>query len=453
MSREEKDQNVIVTPVVSDAVREAIEENVVEAGEWPEAKWWEVFDSIELAKLVEKALEANPSLGVAESRIEVLSGEAGIVRSKLLPLISFDYEQEWELLSKYGLYKALNPLISRNANLIDMGFNFSYEFDFWRKNRNRFESALGFVKAAEAEKAQVALLVTTALAQGYFALKTNLVRKELLEELMEVRRGVNGLQDLLAKNALLSNIPPALSAENVEEVQKMLDGIEMEITFNRTVIARLTGVGPEEVPEISSHLPPLPKKLEVPDNVSLDLVARRPDLMAAIWKMEATAAAVGAAKADYLPNIDLGGLLGLESIGFEKLFQGGTTGLFPAIHLPVFTGGKIKSNVKKKRAEFDEAVYSYNERLLESVSQVVDNLALTSAIFKEKASQDKVVKLANFRLTLTELRMQQGLDNRLQVLAQKEKVLEKKLDDVELVYGQYVAAIKLIKSLGGGYGK
>ncbi len=175
--------------------------------------------------------------------------------------------------------------------------------------------------------------------------------------------------------------------------------------------------------------------------------------MAQIWRVEALAHEVGAAKADFFPNINLTAFTGLESVLYSLLFRGNseTGGLQPAIHLPIFTAGAIRANIEAKKAAFDEAVYEYNNLLLRSSKEVADLLVIVETVFKQKHKQNQIVGNAKSRYELTKLRKEKGLDNTLQTLAYQDSLIQKQLEDVNLLYSQYLATIKLIKALGGGY--
>ena len=369
------------------------------------------------------------------------------------PLLFFDADETWQYLSKHGLYRILNPKVPLNANLVDLTLSFSYEFDFWGQNRNLFRAALGTYKAQEAEAAEVKLITTTAVAQAYFALKTNLVRKRLFEALYAVRYEVFNLQSLLRDEALLSKLQPLLSEEVLLEAEKLLYGIEQEIETDKHLLNILIGLGPDNPLHIAAELPPRLENITIPDTLSLDLLSRRPDLMAQIWRVESLANEVGAAKADFYPNINLTAFGGLESVLYRFLFnsESKTGGLKPAIHLPIFTAGEIRANVRAKKASFDEAVFAYNQLLLKSASEVADLLVLARATFQQKTDQELIVDAAQTRYDITTLRQLSGLDNQISQYFIEEELILKELDNISLLYTQYLATIKLIKALGGGY--
>jgi NodT family efflux transporter outer membrane factor (OMF) lipoprotein len=453
LSKQQQSENILPAPSVNTSVKNSLETPYFSTGDWPEERWWEIFHSPQLNGLVEIALAKNPSIEAIEKRISFAKETAKIAKAKLFPLLSFDANDNWQHLSHHGLYRALNPTIPVAVNLVDLTLSFSYEFDFWGKYRNLFMAALGRQKAEEAESAQVKLITTAALAQSYFALKANLLKEASYQKLYELRKRVFELQELMQKEALFSRLPPLLSQEDVWEAEKDLSSIREEIAIDRHLINILMGRGPDEAVVVDELMPPLPQTLALPENLSVDLLARRPDLMAQIWRVESLAHDVGAAKAEFFPNVKLNAFLGLESTLFSKLFHGssGTAGVEPAIHLPIFTAGAIRANIQAKKALFDDAVYEYNNLLLKSAQEVADLLAIAKSVFERKQDQLKIVGNAQKRLELTELRKCSGLDSALDEYAFAIALVEKELVNIDLLYSQYLAAVKLIKALGGGY--
>ncbi len=453
LPKQQQTENLITQPTLNQSVNESLETPFFSIGEWPSAEWWEVFNSPELNFLIGVALQQNPSLQEVRRRIEYAKQEAVIARSRLFPFISFDADDDWQYLSKNGLYRALNPNIPIAPNLIDIKLNFSYEFDFWGQNRNLFTAALGEFRAQEAEAQEVKLVITTAVAQSYFALKTNILRKGLFERLAKIREEVLNLQERLRKSALLSALPPLFSQESSRVALQEVVGIDEEIAIDQHLLNALTGNGPDAPLCIDATLAPLPATIAIPRTLSLDLLARRPDLMVQIWRSKALADRVGAAIADFFPNIDITAFVGFESVRALRLFSlsSATFGVKPALHLPIFTAGAIRANVRATKAKFDAAIFEYNNLVLKSAQEVADLLVVAESIFAQKQEQEEIVRAAKARYTIAILRLQKGLDSLLQTYAIEEELIQRELDDVDLLYNQYLAAIRLIKALGGGY--
>lgn len=453
MSKEEQKKDLISPPPLQASIERGLESSYVQVGDWPREKWWEEFDSPLLNTLMEEAIAHNPSLQSVAQRIEQAKQETTIARSRLFPYLFFDWTESWTYLSKNGLYRALNPDVPLNANLVDLTLSFNYEFDFWGKYRNLFRAALGEQKSQQAETAQVELLTTIAVGQAFFALKANLLKEEIYSQLYQVRQAIWELQKQMERSALVSRFEPLLNHEELKESEKWVLTIREEIATVQHQLNVLVGRGPDTPLEIESPLAPFSAKLALPEGLSVDLLSRRPDLMAQIWHVEALAHEVGAAKADYYPNINLVGLLGLESIFYSKLLknQSKTGSLQPALHLPLFTAGAIRANVRSKKAQFEEALFNYNNLILKSSQEVADVLTLIQSIFSQKKCQEEIVQDAMNRLELIDLTLEKGLSTAFEFYALQQEVLFKELADIDLLYGQYLSSLKLIQALGGGY--
>ncbi len=454
MSREEQIQNILPAPSLEASLMDAPKDVFVRNG-WPEPRWWEAYGSEELNRLIGQALSFNPTIQSVESRIAFAKQNAVISGSLLYPIVYFDASDQWEYLSKNGLYRALNPHIALSNQQIDFSLSFSFELDFWGKYRNLYRAALGRAKAAIAEKAEADLITAAALAQAYFALKTNLVRKRLYVELYEVRKNYYELQKTLVDHSLDSILPPLLSQEAVFQAWQWVLGIDEEIAVDRHLVNILAGNGPDEPLELNEdlELPLLPEKLALPETISSELLSRRPDLMAQIWRMDALSREVGAARAEFWPDVNVLGFLGFQSGSWSKLFNWAskTVGATPGLTLPVFTAGAIAANADAKLALYYEAVYQYNDLILKSFQEVADLLAIGRSVYEQKAEQDRIVRNASQRYDVTLLRQKNGLDDDLTVYQFLEEKIQKQLEDIELLYGQYLVSVRLAKALGGGY--
>ena len=89
--------------------------------------------------------------------------------------------------------------------------------------------------------------------------------------------------------------------------------------------------------------------------------------------------------------------------------------------------------------------------LLQSTQEVLDVLAFAKDMYQQKREQDHIVSYAKQDYELTNLREQKGLDSLFNVYLLQEQVIQKRLANVTLLYNQYLASVKLVKALGGGY--
>ncbi|WP_016744679.1 TolC family protein, partial [Rhizorhabdus wittichii] len=193
--------------------------------------------------------------------------------------------------------------------------------------------------------------------------------------------------------------------------------------------------------------------LPVPDALPADLLGRRPDILAARARIEAAEAGRKVARADFYPDIDLKGFIGLQAIGLGALFTGGaaTYGAGPALHLPIFEGGRLKANYKGAVAGIDEAVASYNGAVVGAVRETADALSAIATNAADAAEQHKVVAGLGETVRLDEVRLRTGLGARLDVLDAGDRLLAANQREVDLAADGAAARIRLLVAVGGSF--
>jgi len=368
-------------------------------------------------------------------------------------LLYLNASDEWTYLSQNGLLKKLEPQIPLGHQLTNFALSFFYEFDFWGKNRNLYKAALGERQVAIAETAQAKLVISSALATAFFSLKTALMQKELYEQLHHNREQLLALQERLLTHSITSLFDPLTGEESVLESAQWLEEIEQEIAVKEHLVNVLAGRGPETPLNLGGPLSAPRKELAIPCDLTTGLLARRPDLMAQIWQVESRARKVGAARAGYLPDVSISALLGLQSTSWSSFFSwaSGTATALPALTMPLYTAGAVGAKVCAEKAQFYEAVYHYNEMVLESFQQVADLLAISKAVWNRRKMQEGVVASSTQRSSLMDLRARRGLDGQIEALQERDALLITQIGNIQLLFEQYAASIALYRALGGGY--
>lgn len=432
---------------------EAIKEPFFKRGNWPDSTWWTQFQSQQLDLLMQEALLNNPTLAAFTEKVQVVLENSKMAKAPLFPNLFFNMDEQWGRVSKNGIPYAYNPSLGSIYDVVEFRFNFKYEIDFWGKNRNLLQAALDQLQSSRADRAQAVLMVSTSLAKAYFALQANHQRLKLYEQLLQVRYEKLRLIELLNQRGLLSRIDPATAVEEFEEVNKDIEAIKKEIAQDVYTLNVLRGSLPDQELLIQEEFKSVPKSCQLPSTLSTDLIARRPDLVASIWHIQALVHNLNAAVADYFPRVDLMGFLGQQSFPFKHLFDWNSREgqLEPSIHIPIFRAGEIRANHRKRQAELNQAIYEYNELLLRSLKEASDSISFVKQSYLQKEAQIEIVKQSLYQRKLYQSRQNVGLDGFLPVLESEEKVLQNRLQEVLLNYQQYLSLIQLVKSLGGGY--
>lgn len=453
------DLSRVSAPVPLDKSMElALEREFFEAGGWPSEKWWEMFGDSQLNSLIERALQESPTLQKAIARVAKVEEEARKEKSLLWPKINANYEEQWEYFSKHGFVRSFYPtqpsvVVPATTNQLDLTLNFDYEIDFFGKNRNLFRAALGKARAERAEARQATLMLTTLIAQTYIELQTRLGIREVWKERLEQRNQLFQLSQLRGTNGVEMAIPVLEKEQSIYEVEQTLLRLEKEIALDKHLLATLVGVGPDTDLVLDAPGVIFECALSLPYDLPSDLLARRPDLTAQIWRVEAAAREIGAAKADFYPRVNLIAMAGLQSLSFNQLLDMGSQQgtLNPAVHLPIFTGGRLRANLKGKVASFNEETFLYNKMVLDAAREVADQIVTLSATFDTLGCQVNALETAEEQLALQYSRYQHGVNDYLSVLDKEDNLFTQR----DQLYGYerdyLLAVLGMIKALGGGY--
>jgi NodT family efflux transporter outer membrane factor (OMF) lipoprotein len=193
--------------------------------------------------------------------------------------------------------------------------------------------------------------------------------------------------------------------------------------------------------------------LALPDSLPFDLLARRPDVLAAHSRIIGARAGLAAAKAAFYPDIDLLAFAGTQAIGFDALFRGSarTYGVGPALHLPIFDAGKLRALYRGSAADVDLAVSTYNQTVLEAVRETADQISDIVALNSGLERQQQSLDAAEDAFRLATERYQAGLTTYLSVLTTETEVLSARRERVDLLSQREISRVTLLIDVGGDF--
>lgn len=429
----------------------AIQSGEWAAGDWPDRNWWKEFDDPILSFLIDEALKSSPTLLTVEAQLKAAYQTAIQVSSRLFPEISFDAEDEWQHVSRYGILRGFIPQVYPAVlNETKFGLNFRYEFDFWGKNRALLQAAMGRAGAQFAESLQAELILTTSIATTYIETQLLLKKRGLLQQLEANLKEIEAIR--IERKAIDNALIQLQASSNSLNTKASLVQIDQEISTHIHKLKALSGQTQDA--ELSIPYRPFnPIVLTLPENLSLDLISRRPDLIGQKARVEASGLEIKAAVTDFYPNINLTAFFGLDSFFWDKLFNRKSYNGFidPAIHLPIFTAGRLKAQLREKAELFNQAVHAYDELILAAAQEVADIITNIHRFYKEMEVREKSLQIVKKQSEITERRLKHALDDRISYLTAKNAVLEMELTFTEVEYGKLLSSIELIRALGGGF--
>ncbi len=423
-----------------------------QGGQWPSQNWVDQFNDPQLRALVDEAIKDNPNLQVAFARVRASRAMADVVRGNLYPSVGLDADMTRQRLSEYDMFEG-TPLAGRWFTESKIQLGVSYDLDFWGKNRSALEAALSDDKAMEAESQASRLILSTTVARTYAKLAALYAQRDVAERAIAQRKDLTNLAGQRLRAGLDTQVETTQARANVAAAQTELEQVDEQITLARNQLAALLGKGPDRGLAIARPTLLAQATPKLPNNLTIDLIGRRPDLVAARWRVEAASKDIDVAKAQFLPDISLTAFLGLASIAPENLLLGASRqlGIGPALKLPIFQGGKLRANLRGKYANYDAAVASYNQTLTEALHDTADQITTLHSIDSQITIQRNALSEAERAYSLARTRYSAGLGTQLVVLNAETTVLQQRKLATDLQARRLDAQMALIKALGGGY--
>ncbi|MDF1483977.1 efflux transporter outer membrane subunit [Ramlibacter sp. H39-3-26] len=415
-----------------------------------QAQWWSGFGDAQLDRLVEQALAGSPSLQLAQARLERARAMGEAAGAALRPQVDGSFDVTHQRFSATSMYPP--PLGGSIEDVGSLQLSAGWELDFFGKNRAALDAALGAAQAAQADAQAARVLLASSVVRGYVqwaringqlaVARRTLAQRE--ETLRLVRDRVNaGLDTRMELRQSQGSLP---------EARQQIEALQEQDTLARNAIAALVAepkvTQTLEVPALAAM-----KNIASQAAIPVDLLGRRADIAAARWRVQAATRDVDVARAQFYPNISLGAFIGLSSLGMGQLLQSDSRqwGVGPAIHLPIFEGGRLRANLRGMSADLDAAVASYNAAVLDAVHEAADQIASTQSIARQQTQQRAAQQAAEDAYAIALERYQAGLGNYLQVLNAESSVLAQRRQAVDLAARALDAQAALARALGGGY--
>lgn len=418
--------------------------------QWPQADWWTRYNDPALNGLMAQALDHNLSLQLAQSRLQKAQAAAGLADAATLPQLGLGVDSTRQRFTANGLYPP--PLAGAMQTSSQALLSASHEIDFWHKNHSALQAALSQVQAAEAERQAARVMVSAAVARGYFQLARLVALREVAQASLQQRSQTLALvqQRLLA--GLDTQVELRQAEGNLPLARGEVAQIDEQIALARHALAALLGQGPEAMDALSPRLAPVATPAW-PEALPADLLAHRADISAAKARVQAALGQVDVAKAQFYPNINLNAFAGFASLGLSRWLDAGsqTYGVGPALHLPLFDGGRLRANLRASSADADAAVQSYNQTLLDAARDVADQAASLQSLQVQQREQQAAHAAADAAYALALQRYQAGLSTYLTVLTAENAVLAQRRAATDLKARALELNVALNRALGGGY--
>lgn len=419
---------------------------------WPGDHWWNAYGDPQLDALIEEALRDSPDLQRAEARLRMAGAAVQGAGAALMPEVTGNAAFTEEKQS----YNYLMPRAAVPQDWHDYGratLNLSWELDFWGKNHAALAAATSEQGAAKAEVAEARLILSTSVASAYAELVHLFSVRDSAEAALAIRtktvelfrdRYKHGLENL----ASLRQVEAKRAAAQGE-----LLAVEERIALQRNGIAALLGAGPDRGLAITRPTAQFANADGLPANLALELLGRRPDMVAAKLRTEAAAKRIDVQKAGFYPSVNLMAFVGFQSLGINNLTKSGSDmgAVGPAISLPIFNTERLQGQFRGARAEYDAAVATYDGTLANALHEVADAVTSRRALDGELAAARAAVDAAREAHSIVSRRYQGELATYLDVLVAEDARIAAERAQADIETRALVLDVALVRALGGGY--
>jgi multidrug efflux system outer membrane protein len=411
-----------------------------------DAKWWEVFQDQELQGLIRTALQQNYDVRIAASRIVQAQAQFGITRANQYPAVSAGANAQVLRSPK----NKLQPDYQINAEQLNLSA--SWELDFWGKYRSATESARAQLLATEWGRRAVQSSLVANVASGYFQLRELDLQLEISRRTLASRQESLKLLSTQEKGGSISLLDVRQGEQLVytasSEIPDLERLIQQQENFLSVLLGRYAGPIPRGQTLTEQAHPP-----QIPAGIPSELLLRRPDVVQAEQVLIAQNAQIGVARAAYFPAIGLTGGGGTQSGALNGLFTGpsGLWSFAGGLTQPIFTAGRIRSNVKLVEAQQQEAVLTYEQTVQQAFREVSDALIGYQKAREVREQLELLTASAADASHLSTLRYRGGATSYLEVLTSETNYYSAELNLAQARANELQALVQMYKALGGGW--
>ena len=413
-------------------------------------RWWSGLNDPRLDQLVDQALQGSPTLAMARARLDRAGALAETSRASAGPQVNLAIDVSRQRYTENGLIPP--PIAGSVRDNATIQGNFNWSPDLFGGHAAEIASALGQARAAQADVASAATGLAAQVSRSYVALARLLGQRQVAERALGQRDESLGLTRQRTSAGLDSQVELTQAEGALPEARSQIEALNEQVTLARRQLAVLTGQAPNALDELTPSMGALTLD-NLPVALGDDLLGRRPDVVAARWRVEAATQDVTLARSQFYPNINLGAFIGLSTLGLGKLLDLGSLqyGITPALRLPIFDGGRLRAQLGGRQADLDAAIAQYNSVLLDAVKEAGDAIASGQSLERQQLEQGASLASAEKAYAFSVQRYQAGLSSYLVVLNTESQLLAQRRLAVDLRARQFDTRVVLMKALGGGW--
>jgi multidrug efflux system outer membrane protein len=417
---------------------------------WPQAQWWTQYNDAQLNALIAQALKDSPNLQAAATRIQSAHAAMDLSNAEKGISVGVNAVSDRQRYSSNGFFPP--PIGGSYYTETTPQIVANYEFDWWGKHKAAISAALGEVNASRADYAQAEQTLAAAVAWTYFTMQGDWARLDNLKKIAALQGEVVADKAKRIAHGVASADSEKLAEIDLSNVKQQMTMLETQVAQEREALRALIGADASALADLTPH--PLPDaQAALPNRLGFELLARRPDLQAARWHVQASLDRIEETQAAFYPDINLMASIGTDTITFDKLLDAGSRTLYfgPTLTLPIFDSGRLKGRLEGARSQRNVLIADYNEAVVTAVREVAQAGVALQGVQRQIDEQAVTTKASKAVLHSVQVRFDHGLTDHASLL-NAELAVDKQQDmTLQLQNQQLLGNVALIKALGGGY--
>ncbi|ADU71209.1 efflux transporter outer membrane subunit [Pantoea sp. At-9b] len=420
------------------------------AANWPKTQWWQSFDDAQLNHLINDAMAASPDLQVVNAQADKANAQVIAANAERYPDVDLNAG-----ITRSRVAKVDDPLLQGKtySTLRTANVGLSYTFDLWGGKKDAAEAALGQARASKLDRQASQLTLAANVTRAWNNLNLAWTNADLAKQAADRANGIAKIQQQYVSAGLTSDYQYKQALSEQKTAEATLTEAKQDVTDAGIQLSTLVGKGPDYWHNLKPAKLNVPTAALLPGSIPADLLGRRPDVVAARWRVEAAAKDIAATKTEFYPNINLVAEAGTRSLLGDALF-GAPSRFFnvgPSLSLPIFDAGKRRADLAESDANWDLAVAQYNKLLISSLGNVSDTITQLQSIQDQLAQQESANQLIHSAWDDLNREYAAGLRPYLDVLTIQNQLIESDQKLVALKAQQINLAVVLIEDLGGGF--
>ncbi|MBQ6203118.1 MAG: efflux RND transporter permease subunit [Prevotella sp.] len=406
------------------------------------AEWREVFTEPRLAALIEEALLHNSDLQTAHLQVQAAKAALRSAKGELFPSIG--------LAASKSKSRFKNSDFTETSSGYNIGAEASWEIDAFGRMRNAKRAAAATVEEQMAYEQAVRTELIATVATAYYQL-------EMYDaQIADTRSIIDSWTESIATQRVLLEVGEATSDDVDQseaaklEAEATLEELLLQLRQAENALCAALGRPCQHIDRDSLSASCL--TIDSIPSVSIQALARRPDVRQAEAALKAAFYATNEARAALYPSLSLSGSIGWTNDVGEIVSPAGLLmNALGSLTQPLFAGGRLRAEVQRAKAEQEAAKVTFRQTVLEAGREVNDIMATEQYARRAISLSEQQVKKLSHIADASKLRMQYDEDvNYLQVLLARQALLEARLQLLAHRYEMIDAHIQLYKALGGG---